>query len=174
MAMTLQVEPPPGYPRRSALRRGWVVGLSAAVLVGVLAWPATSYVRALTHPGEASFAVRTVEWVRDHGGGGFVDVAENWWYSQPPTATAPNVGSLPSPAPPVAVVARQPAPIRGAPGLAPLPGEGRWAAGRPGTSGRPVLFTTFERPDPLHPSVVAGVAWVDTRATRLQLVAGTT
>ena len=151
-----------------------MVALSTAVLVGALVWPATSYVRALTYPGEASFLVRTVEWVRDNGGGGLVDTLENWWYAKAPSAAAPSAGSLPSSAPPLPPLARPPSPIPVAPGLAPLPGEGRWAAGRVGSGGTPVLFTTFERPDPGHPSVVAAVARIDTHATRLQLVAGTT
>ena len=179
--MTVKAEPPESPQRlprtslrRSVWRQRWVVGLSAAVLMGVLAWPATSYVRALTYPGEASTLVRTVEWVRDHGGGGLVDLLEGWWYARPPSGTAPSAGSLPSPAAPKVAVAQQPAPIPVAPGLTPLGGEGRWAAGRTGPGGKPALFTTFERPDPRHPSVVAGVAWIDPRATRLQLVAGTT
>jgi hypothetical protein len=151
-----------------------MVGLSVVVLIGIAAWPATSYVSALTYPGEASFTVRTVEWVRDHGGGGLVDVVENWWYASPPNAAAPNVASLPSPAVSSPSVPREPAPIRVMAGLKPLPGEGRWAAGRAGPGGVPVIFTTFERPDPQHPSVVAGVARIDSHATRLQLVAGTT
>jgi len=39
-------------------------------VIGALAWPVTSYARALTYPAQASFVVRTVEWVRDNGGGG--------------------------------------------------------------------------------------------------------
>lgn len=170
MAMTTQLEP----PRRRSRKRRWALWLSVALLVGIPAWPATSYVSALTYPGEASFTVRTVEWVRDHGGGGLVDVLENWWYSQPPSAAAPNVASLPSPATSLPSLPREPAPIRVAAGLKPLPGEGRWAAGRAGPGGVPAIFTTFERPDLQHPSIVAGVARVDPRATRLQLVAGTT
>lgn len=173
--MMTQLEPPLELPRRRSRRqKRWIIGLSAAVLIGLAAWPATSYVNALTYPGEASFTVRTVEWVRDHGGGGLVDVVENWWYSQPPNAAAPNVASLPSPAASSPSVQREPAPIRVAAGLKPFPGEGRWAAGRVGPGGVPVIFTTFERPDPQHPSIVAGVARIDTHATRLQLVAGTT
>jgi hypothetical protein len=58
-------------------------------------------------------------------------------------------------------------------GAAPLPGEGVWAAGTPAPDGAPAVYTTFERPDPQHPSVVAGVAYLDQRRTRVQLIAGT-
>jgi hypothetical protein len=173
MAITTQLEPPLEPPPNRSRQR-WALGLSAALLIGIAAWPASSYIGALTYPGEASFTVRTVEWVRDHGGGGLVDVVENWWYSRPPSAAAPDVASLPSPAAPSPSTPREPAPIPVAPGLQPLAGEGRWAAGRAGSGGAPAIFTTFERPDPLHPSIVAGVARIDTHATRLQLVAGTT
>jgi Phosphodiester glycosidase len=174
MAMTTQLEPPLEPLRNRSRKRRWALGVSVAVLVGIAGWPVASYVSALTYPGEASFTVRTVEWVRDHGGGGLVDVVENWWYSQPPSAAAPNVASLPSPAAPSPSTPREPSPIPVAPGLKPFAGEGRWAAGRAGSGGAPAIFTTFERPDPLHPSIVAGVARIDTHATRLQLVAGTT
>jgi hypothetical protein len=49
--------------------------VSQPLPVAALAWPVTSYVRALTYPGQASFLVRTVEWVRDNGGG-VVDLLE--------------------------------------------------------------------------------------------------
>ncbi len=46
-------------------------------------------------------------------------------------------------------------------------------AGPSAASGAPAAYTTFERPDPQHPSVVAGVAYFDQRLARLQLIAGT-
>jgi hypothetical protein len=173
MAMTTQLGPPLETPPNRSRRR-WALVLSAAVLISAAAWPTASYISALTYPGSASFTVRTVEWVRDHGGGGLVDLVENWWYSNPPSAAAPNLASLPSPAAPSPSRPRAPAPIPVPPGLGPLPGEGRWAAGRADPGGAPAIFTTFERPDPRHPSIVAGVARIDTHTTRLQLVAGTT
>ena len=168
-----QPEPPrrPEGPRR---RRWWAFGLIVATLVGLFAWPLTSYCRALAYPGQASFLVRTVEWVRDNGGGGLVDLVESWWYSQPPSAAAPSAASLPAPAAPAPVGVRAPAPIPVLPGLAPLPGEGRWTAGRKTADGNPAMFTTFERPDPRHASIIVGVARISTSTTRLQLVAGTT
>jgi len=51
---------------------GKAVLLLLAMLV-VLVVPTASYVRALVAPGEADWQVRTVAWVRDHGGGPVVD-----------------------------------------------------------------------------------------------------
>lgn len=155
------------------MRRWTVLALSVVALCGALAWPAASYVRALSYPGQASFMVRTVEWMRDNGGGGLVDLAESWWYAKPPTGSAPNPSSLPAPAT-GSSAAHGPTPIPVIPDLAPLSGEGRWRPGRVGADGSPVLFTTFERPDVVHSSVVAGVARLDGRTTRFRLVAGTT
>lgn len=176
MTTTPQIEPREPPPR-ARTRQRWVLGLSVLALVGALAWPVTSYVRALTYPGQASLLVRTVEWVRDHGGGGAVDLLESWWYARPPSGAAPSTSSLPSPASsaaPVSSPLRWPAPIPVAAPLTPLRGEGRWVAGRVGADGLPAVFTTFERPDAGHPSIVAGVARIQAGATRLRLVAGTT
>jgi hypothetical protein len=170
MATTLEVEPPQPPLRRQR----WGLGLSVAAIVVALVWPVTSYVRALTYPGQASFLVRTVEWVRDNGGGGVVDLLELWWYAQPPSGSAPSPASLPAPATAATSGTRGPAPIPIAPGLIPLRGEGQWVAGRLGADGSPVLFTTFERPDARHPGVVAGVARINAPTARLRLVAGTT
>ncbi|HTK65826.1 MAG TPA: hypothetical protein VL595_25815 [Pseudonocardia sp.] len=139
----------------------WVCAVVAVTVVGA------SYGRALTFPGRASVAVRTVDWVRDHGGGPLVDRAENWWYSHHRgTSTA---------APPVGVVVTDsPAalkPLGAAKGS--RDGEGVWEAlptgrgiGHPG-------YATYLRPDPAHPEVLAGVARFDQRLVRVELIAGT-
>jgi hypothetical protein len=165
---------PPSPPLRPRNRRRWAVGLSALTILRILAWPAASYVLALTYPGQASFLVRTVEWVRDHGGGPVVDVLENWWYSQPPSAAAPDGSAIPSVTASEPRRPQDPAPIPVAASLTPLRGEGRWTALRTTTTGTAALATTFERPDPAHPSIVVGVARLDQRATRLRLIASTT
>ncbi|MCU1631253.1 MAG: hypothetical protein JWP64_6202, partial [Pseudonocardia sp.] len=84
--------------RRRRVRR-WIAAL---VLVALI--PAgVSYERALVYPGNASFVVRTVEWVRDHGGGPLVDIAENVYYGlKAPPNTAPAAGALPTAAAPAA------------------------------------------------------------------------
>jgi hypothetical protein len=53
-----------------------------------------------------------------------------------------------------------------------LPGEGVWApAGQVFGGEAPILETTLH-PDSLHPSVVAGLAWIDTSQIQLSLVPG--
>lgn len=54
----------------------------AVLLVVFLIPVSVSYVRDLTGPGHDSFAARTVQWVRDHHMGSFVDWAERHWFSQ--------------------------------------------------------------------------------------------
>lgn len=153
----------------AARRRRRTVGLALAVLLVGVAVPTASLLQALTYPGEASTPVRLVEWVREHGGGGIVDLVENWWYARPPAAAPPAPGDLPPP--PTAVVTGAPPAL---PAAAPaLPGEGQWVAGAPSGSGEPALYTTFERPDPAHRGVVAGVALLESRSTTTRLFAGT-
>jgi hypothetical protein len=146
--------------------------LLVVLCVAVLLWPSVSYVRALTYPGNADFTTRTVEWVRDNGGAPIVDFVENLWYSRAPSTSPPAAAALPAPAAPAAG-SGAPAPLRVLPAGGPLPGEGVWVAGPSAASGAPAAYTTFERPDPQHPSVVAGVAYFDQRLARLQLIAGT-
>ncbi|WP_116199070.1 phosphodiester glycosidase family protein [Amycolatopsis circi] len=146
--------------------------IALVLLAVVLAYPAGSYVRALAYPGNASFAVRTVDWLRDIGLGGVVNAAENWWYTRhPPANAAPAPSDLPAPAASRTPAAGpRPAPIRhrfGAPA-----GEGVWVAGAR-SGDRTAEYTTFLQPDPRHASVVAGVAWLDQGLVRTRLFAGT-
>ena len=165
---------------RSRRHRRWVVVVLAAILLG----PGVSYGQALAYPGSASWQMRSVEWFRGHGGSGVVNAAENWYYTiQPPTGSAPDPASLPVvPASitrslPVGTGSQHhPRPPTALPMLAgrsAVPGEGRWVPGRLGPTGVPAIYTSFFRPDPAHPSVVAGVAWMRARATYAHLVAGT-
>lgn len=141
-----------------------------------------SYADALSYPGQAAASVRTVEWLRDRGLGGEVDRAEAWWlwHHEPPTHRS--ISALPPlPAPPAgqAPVAVPPAPtistpIEVAPIISPaLPGEGAWSAVQTAADGRLQIAATRVRPDPTHPELVATLAWMDTAAVRLTLVAGT-
>ncbi len=147
------------------------------VLLVPVGW---SYGHALTYPGSASASVRTVDWLRSHGGAGVVNATEVWWYSrqEPPHLGTPS-GVLP-PAPSTAQTATMdaaahtgPAPTL-TPGVAPaLPGEALWVPGPADARGRPATATTWFRPDPAHPTLVAGALWIDTAAADLHLVAGT-
>jgi hypothetical protein len=159
---------PPAVPRRVL-----AFGLALAVVLSV---PGVSYVQALTYPGNATWQMRSVEWLRDHGGSPLVDRIENWYYtSNLPTGSAPNQASLPVVAPGVAA-GRSPLPPPPPPtsaGQPPVPREGSWVSGRLDSRGAPAIYTSFFRPDPQYPSVVAGVAWIRARDTSAHLIAGT-
>ena len=76
-------------PRKRSpwLRRSIVIAVVLVLIpVGI------SYANALTAPGTDSLSIRTVEWVRDHGGNGIVNTIERWWYTNNP----PPEGGRPS------------------------------------------------------------------------------
>lgn len=155
------------------------------VLLVVLVVPTASYVRALVAPGEADWQVRTVEWVRDHGGGPVVDTVENWWYAHNrPTGVAPAAGTVPtddaavpSVAPATAAAAAPatavPPPLPLLPGAAPLRNEAAWSPNPQRVGGTPPLYTGWFRPDPAYPSQIVGVAWMNQDLVSTRLVAGT-
>ncbi len=161
------------HRRHRTTRR--VVWVLAAVLVALVATISTSYVRALSYPGNASWSVRTVEWVREHGGSGVVNTVENWRYSHNlPTGSAPEPSTLPQPialgAAAPAIGAR-PSPLRPLAGS--IPGEARWVPSPQRPGGVPAMYTGFFRPDPNYPSLVVGVAWMDQTLVSTHLIAGT-
>ncbi|MGW6194538.1 phosphodiester glycosidase family protein [Kribbella sp. NPDC055110] len=162
--------------RRRRIRKRWIA-LACCLLLVV---PAVSYVRALLYPGNATFAVRTVEWFRDHGGGKLIDTIETWKYShqQPPTTGAPidttgaaaaPVTGLPSVHPTAAGLPK----VHLLPGVTRLPSEGTWAVARRSASGKPLLWTTWFRPDPGHLPVSAAAALLPLGSYRLNLMPGT-
>lgn len=161
---------------RARRRRQRWVGL--LILALLLTAPTTSYVQALTYPGAASFQVRSVEWLRDHGLSAVVDAVENYVFSrnapdphsQPIEARAQDAARAPALAIPVA---NTPAALPPLPGVSPIGGEGSWVPDPHTAGGQPVLFTSFFRPDPAHPTVVVGVASFDQTGTQAHLVAGT-
>lgn len=167
--------PPPSGPRPGRrVRTGWRrrrrwVGLA---LLAVLIPATVSYIRALTYPGNASPLVRTVDWVRDHGGAPVVNLAENLYYRwHAPADAPPDPSALPfAPNGSSLSATVQPVPPIMSPSL---PGEGVWAQAS-GIPGRPAsVLTTFLRPDPAHGSVVAGIARFDQHAVTTRLIPGT-
>lgn len=159
------------------MHRLLVVALGSAVALTPLAW---SFGSALTNPANGSPPAAAAEWVRSHHGAGLVRWAETQWYSRHP----PKVGGLPPPgAIPPAPAATQPpamlpldhlpAPQALLPLASPsLPGEGQWhPAGRP-VKGIAAVYEAFMRPDPVHTSVVAGIAWMDPTLLSAQLNSG--
>ena len=162
--------------RRPGRARRRVVGVVFALVVVLLA-PGLSYAQALTYPGSATWQMRSVEWMRDHGASPLVDRVENWYYTtNRPTGSAPASFALPHTAgadsasrSPIASPA--PAPLLA--GHTRILGEGTWVPGRLDPGGSPVIYTSFFRPDPQYPSVVAGVGWIRARSTTAHLVGGT-
>lgn len=143
-----------------------------AVLLAVMSVLGYSIGQYLTRPGNEAIGVRFVEWVRDHGGNGVVNRVETWWYShhQPPKGGTPK-GGIPKVAvikktkPKVPAVVIPPPPTR-PPDVPPiaapaLPGEGVWQPVGRFVHESPAVYETFLRPDPVHTSLLAGVAWMN-------------
>ena len=53
-----------------------------------------------------------------------------------------------------------------------LPGEGVWHATRPGLALNPPVLLTTIRNQPEYPRVVAGLAWINTKRTKISLHPG--
>lgn len=152
-------------------RRRVTVALLAALVI--LALPVGwSYAGALAAPGNDGVMARTVEWLRDNGGGGAVDWAERQWFgmNQPPEGGTPDApidlpqavqGEHDSPAGkhPTPNHLTPPAPLV-SPAVEPVPNEGVW---RPTATvdGIPALYATEVRPDDTHTSLLVGVTWMD-------------
>lgn len=152
-----------------------VVLLAAAVS---LVPAGISFVLDLTGRHNVGFGIVAVEWLRSNGGNGMVSQIEDWYYSlQAPSKGGTALRALPRVGVAGGVagggVSRtyRPAPIK--PLIHPsLPGEGVWRpAARNAEREPPVLLTTF-RSDPEYPQFVAGVAWINSRRTRLSYVPG--
>ena len=171
MPITTPRRKPAPPPRWRRLRR---VVLLASLICLIPA--SLSYLQALSGFHNVSFSIASVEWMRSHGGNGIVSEIEDWYY----TLTAPSKGgpalrSLPRVG--VAEGGEAPPPAYRPPTIKPLihpalPGEGVWRpAGARAGARPPVLLTSF-RSDPEYPQFVAGVAWIDTKRTRLDYVPG--
>ncbi|HLI43348.1 MAG TPA: phosphodiester glycosidase family protein, partial [Acidimicrobiales bacterium] len=159
---------------------------SGALALAVALTPVwVSLGEALTNPGlGVTLPGRLAEWVRMHGGGGFVAWAENFYYSHnpPPVGGRPPKGAIPT-APGahryvVGTAARHglrplplPPPITPI-ASPPLPGEGQWHPVGRRVDGVPAVYEAFLRPDAIHTSLVAGVAWMDTRLLSARLYSG--
>jgi Phosphodiester glycosidase len=157
----------------------------AALVLAVLfvAIESCSYTSAPTAGNNTNPALWFVEWLRDHHMGFVVAVSEDVFYTiDHPPEGGPALRHLPSrPKASPRLPGSAPVPGQGAisgpknvqPVVHPaLPQEGVWTPSGQTVGGRYPILTTTLRPDPLHPSVVAGLAWIDTSHTRLALVAG--
>ena len=152
----------------------------ALALLVTLTWLAFSLGGALLNPAlGSSMSSRFAEWGRAHGGASIVNWAENEWYSHhpPPVGGAVPPGEIRVPSSQGAVVGTTvshlatPAPLR--PFASPaLPGEGEWSAVGRRVDGVPAIYVTTLRPDAVHTSYVAGVAWMDTKLLSATLYSG--
>lgn len=188
MASSASASLPRARPRRgpdpsrpaTALQRLRRIAAIAALLLLVPAL--ISYVDTMSEPSNSSLGIRTVEWLRDHGAAGLVAKVESVYYELtapskggPALRALPRVGYGSSSA--AATTRRALAlayrPARVVPLLHPaLPGEGVWHATRPGLAAQPPVLVATLRNQPEYPRVVAGLAWIDTRRTRITLNPG--
>ena len=182
---------------RRATRRFWfgrhpVASGLLVVLIGLTpVW--YSLGSALTNPTfGVSLAGRFAEWTREHGGARIVVWAENEWYSHHPpkiggsvpkgTSLAPNkAASAPvSPAPKATKATKTPTALTPLPTPAPLKpfaspplaGEGTWHPVGRLVNGVPAIYEAFMRPDAVHTSYLAGIAWMDTKLLSARLYSG--
>ncbi len=163
----------PHAPRRRLGRRASIVTrIALAMLVVLLATVTVVWARAMAAPSSLPLSIRTVEWVRDNGGAGFVNLVERVYYTTigPETGGANLTslpafgvgGSVPASGPPRVISAISPA----------LPDEGVWrGTGRSALGGVPVRVTVF-RPDAAYPRQLAYAAWIDTSRIQLELYPG--
>jgi hypothetical protein len=158
-----------------------VAGLLVLLALAPVAW---SYGHALTYPGTDSVALRTTEWLKDHGFRREVLWVEREWYLHhaPKVGAKLKAGSIPVPRPTTPTSAL-PAGAVSPPIICPqnvkpfvanpVPGEGVWQGAGRYVSGRPAICTTFLRPDAIHTGLVTGVAWMNESMLKAELFAGT-
>jgi len=175
----------PSWAHRRRGRR-WPRVVAAGILI-VLAVPMVSLARAEMASNNLTAGERAAEWARDNHLGGIVNKVENWWYSghapkqggepdraigtdAPPTATDPS----PTSAGPTTAHLPAPASVAVPDGVTPVPGEGQWQAVGPLVGGAPAVYTTQVRPDSVHTSLLAGLAWMDPQLLRFEFHPGTT
>ncbi|MDQ6778355.1 MAG: phosphodiester glycosidase family protein [Actinomycetota bacterium] len=157
-------------PRLSPLRRLRRIVILGLCLCGVPIL--ISYLTTITRPSNSSFTINSFEWLRDHGAAGLAVKAEDIYYSlNAPSTGGPGIKTLALKHPVGAAATVHPPEI--APVISPaLHGEGVWVPSETWTgSGAPVQFTQF-RSDPNYPSMVAGIAWIDTSRTTVAINPG--
>jgi len=159
----------------------WLKVVVAVFALGVL-FVAVSFGRALTASNNLTVGERAAEWARDNHLGPVVNQVENWWFTHnapksggepdrtiaadSSTATSGTGTTLPHLPPPDAV----PVPD----GVTPVANEGVWQPVGALVGGAPAMYTTQVRPDSVHTSLLAGLAWMDPQLLRFELHPGTT
>lgn len=155
--------------------RGWrrPVQVLLALLTVLALVIGISIGRALSAAGTDSTAARLAEWARGHGLSRLVDRVERVTYQPPATGGRPQAGS---PLAHPAVVPARPR-VVDLPPIVPvaspaLPGEGAWRV-MATVHGQPALQVAYLRPDSVHTSFTAGVAWMQPSLLRFVLHPGT-
>ena len=150
--------------------------LVLALLLSSFGW---SFGNALTAANQQSVPLKAVEWIRGHGGAQFLRVAEDVWYTwhQPPKGGLPPKGAIlntkTTTATQSGTSANSNVPTNVKPFVSPaLPGEGVWQPEGRTTNGLHGLYVTTMRPDPVHTSLVAGLAWMNPKLLSFTLFAG--
>jgi hypothetical protein len=158
---------PPRLSPLRRLRRIVIIGLGLCSIPIMI-----SYLTTITRPSNATFTINTFEWFRDHGAAGLAVQAEDIYYSlNAPSTGGPGIRKLALKNPAAAAAAVHPPNI--SPVISPpLHDEGVWVPSETWTGANaPVQITQF-RPDPNYPSMVAGVAWINTSRTTIGLNPG--
>ena len=176
---------PPRSTRSKWIRRG--VGIAVVILLIPVA---VSYVHYIQRPGSDTLSVKTVEWIRDHGGNGVVNTIERWWYTNnpPPVGGKPNAIKVPDtvtdtttkphttgPPPTYPKIQHLAPPTARVPTPATVveANEGVWQPTGRLVLGQPAVYTTHVRPDAVHTSYYTGLMWLDTKLLRANFVVGT-
>ena len=148
-----------------------LVVLAAVLVVGI------SVGGALTAPGTDSRTARLAEWARGHGLSSLVDRLERVTYRAPAVGGAPAKNSplahaaagRPASGPLAPITVLAPIAVLASPAL---PGEGTWRVVAY-VGGKPALQVAYLRPDAVHTSYTASVAWMDPALLRFVLHPGT-
>jgi Phosphodiester glycosidase len=143
-------------------------------------WLAFSLGGALMNPAlGTSVGSRFAEWARGHGASGIVNWAENEWYKHhaPPVGGTLPAGAIHNPTGNTRTISTSvhylPTPKSIVPFAHPaIAGEGDWRPVGRRVDGIPAIYETTLRPDSVHTSYVAGVAWIDTKLLRATLYSG--
>jgi hypothetical protein len=177
-----------GGRRRRSTRARWVRRGIAIVVVILLVPVAWSYAHALQRPGSDSNGIRTVEWIRDHGGNGIVNTIERWWYTNnpPPVGGKPHAihvkgsaadagaeaGAVPALTPELPEHLQPPTQRVPTPAPTVEQNEGVWLpVGRP-SGGVVGEYIAFVRPDAVHTSYFTALMWLDTKLLKAVYVPG--
>ncbi len=176
---------PPRSTRSKWIRRGIAIAIVIALIP-----VAISYVDYIQKPGSDTISVKTVEWIRDHGGNGVVNTIERWWYTNnpPPTGGKPQAIKVPDTvaSPTTTTSANNKTPVYpkiqhltpptgrvATPAPEVEPNEGVWQPTGRLVAGQPAVYTTYVRPDAVHTAYYTGIMWLDTKLLKANYIVGT-